>query len=73
MYVEEEVQAKGLSFIHDLRWVATMKSLNYVVKKLEACTAESIEWASRQDLEFDTAQSDVALGKWACETPSNSS
>jgi len=46
-WVEERVQAKGLSFVDDLGWVATGKDVNQVVEKLETCAAESIEWASR--------------------------
>jgi hypothetical protein len=45
--VEERVQAEGLSFVDDLGWVATGQDVNQVVEKLEACAAESIEWASR--------------------------
>jgi hypothetical protein len=32
-----------------------------VVRKLEASAAESIQWASRRDLQFDTAKTDAAL------------
>jgi hypothetical protein len=59
--VEERVQAEGLSFVDDLGWVATGKDVNQVVEKLEACAAESIEWASRRDLQFDTAKTEAAL------------
>ncbi|KAF8533028.1 hypothetical protein BDD12DRAFT_900657 [Trichophaea hybrida] len=34
---------------------------NQVVKKFEACAAESIEWASRRELQFDTAKTEAAL------------
>jgi hypothetical protein len=60
-WVEERVQAEGLSFVDDLGWVATGKDGNQVVEKLEACAAESIEWASRRDLQFDTAKTEAAL------------
>jgi len=60
-WVEERVQAEGLSFVDDLRWVPTGKDVNQVIKKLDACGAESIEWASRRDLQFDTAKTEAAL------------
>lgn len=40
-------RVEGLSFIDDLGWVATGKDLTQVVRKLNACPAESIEWAIR--------------------------
>jgi len=46
-WVEERVQAEGLSFVDDLGWVATGMDVNQVVERLVACAAESIEWASR--------------------------
>jgi len=60
-WVEERVQAKGLSFVDDLGWVATGKNVNQVVQQLEACAAESIECDSRRDLQFDTAKTEAAL------------
>jgi hypothetical protein len=59
--VEERAQAEGLSFVDDLRWIATGKDVNQVVRKLEACAAESIEWASMRDLQFDSAMKKAAL------------
>jgi hypothetical protein len=59
--VEETVQVEGLSFIDDLGWVATGKDVNQVVERLESCAAESIEWANRRDLQFDTAKTEAAL------------
>jgi len=41
--------------------VATGKDVNQVVKKHEACASESIEWASRRDLQFDSAKTEAAL------------
>jgi hypothetical protein len=41
--------------------VPTRKDVNQVVKKLETFTAESIEWASRRDFQFDTAKTEAAL------------
>jgi len=61
-WVEEKVQrVKGLSFIDNLGWIATGKDVNQVVRKLKACAAESIEWATRRDLQFDTAMTGTAL------------
>jgi len=60
-WVEQRVEAEGLSFVDDLRSVATGKDLNQVVQKLEGCAAESIELASRRDLHFDTAKTEAAL------------
>jgi len=61
MWVEETVQATGLSIVDDLGLVATWMEVNQVVKSLEACPAGSIEWASRRDLQFDTAKTEAAL------------
>jgi len=60
-WVEERVQAEGLSFVDDLGWAATGKDVNQVVERLETCAVVSIEWASRQDLEFNTAKTEAAL------------
>jgi len=60
-WVEERVKAEGLSFVDDLGWVATGKGVNQVVERLEAREAESIEWAKRRDLQFDTAKTEAAL------------
>jgi hypothetical protein len=59
--VEESVQAEVLSFVDDLGWVATGKDVNQVVERLEACAAESLEWANRRDLQFDTTKTEAAL------------
>jgi hypothetical protein len=61
MWVEERVQAEGLSFVDDIGPVATWRDVNQVVEKLEACAAESIVRASRRDLQFDTAKTEAAL------------
>ena len=59
---EERVQGvEGLAFVDTLGWVATGQDVNQVVRKLEACSPEGIEWASRRDLQFDTAQTEAAL------------
>jgi len=60
-WVEESVQDEGLSFVEDLGWAVTGKDVAEVVRKLEACPAESIDWASRRDLQFDTAKTEAAL------------
>jgi len=61
MRVEERVEAEGRSFPDDLVWVPIWREVNQVVEKPEACAAESIEWASRRDLQFDTANTKAAL------------
>jgi len=61
-WVEEGVQGvEGLSFVDDLGWVATGRNVHQVVRKLEACAGESIKWASRRDLKFDTVTTESAL------------
>jgi len=61
-WVQERVHGvEGLCFVDDLRWVATSKDVKQVVRKLEACAAESIQWASRRDLHFDPAKMEAAL------------
>lgn len=35
--------------------------MNQVIRKVEACAAESIKWASRRDLKFDTAKTEASL------------
>jgi hypothetical protein len=42
-WVEERVQAEGLSFVDGLGWISTRKDVNQAVRKLEACAAETIE------------------------------
>jgi len=58
--VDERVPAEGLFFVDDPGWVVTGKDVNLVVERLQACAAESIEWANRQDLQFDTAKTEAA-------------
>jgi len=41
--------------------VATCKDVNDGVNKPEACIVESIKWAIRRDLNFDTAKMEEAL------------
>jgi hypothetical protein len=41
--------------------VATGKDVIQVVERLEVCAAECIVWASRRDLQFDTAKTEAAL------------
>jgi len=60
-WVEERVQPEGLSFVDNLGWIATRNDVNQVVRKLETCAAESMKWASRRDLQFDTAKTETAL------------
>jgi len=61
-WVEEYVpEADGLSFVDDLGWVAIGSEVSQVVTVPERCAAKSIEWASRQGLQFDTAKTEEAL------------
>ena len=47
---EDESEAEGLSFVHNLGWVATGSDVHHVVSILERCPVQSIEWASRRGL-----------------------
>jgi hypothetical protein len=40
---------------------ATGKDVNQVVGQLETCEAEIIQWASRENLQFDTVKTEAAL------------
>jgi len=61
-WVEQYVsEAKGLSFVDVLGWVATGSDVNQVVMILERCAVKSIEWAGRRGLQFDTAKMAAAL------------
>jgi len=61
-WVEERVaENEGLSFVDDVGWAATGSDVNQVVRKLEACARESIDWAERRELEFDTAKTEAVL------------
>ena len=42
-------------------WVVTRSDVSQVVKRLESCARESINWADRQELELDTAITGAAL------------
>ena len=53
--------AKSLSFMDDVGWVATGNNINEVVRQLEASARVSIDWVERQELEFDTANTEAAL------------
>jgi len=60
MWVEERVQGvEELSIGDDIGWVAIGKDVNQVVRKLEPCAAERINWASRRDLQFDTVKTEA--------------
>lgn len=62
-WVEEYISAKGLSFAGDLGKVATGCDVNQVAKIIETGTANSMEWASRQGLQFNIAKTEMALLK----------
>jgi hypothetical protein len=59
--VTEYVSANGLSIVDNLGWLATGSDVNQVVTTIERCTAKSMEWASSQGLQFDTAKTDAVL------------
>jgi len=66
-WVEKMVAgAEGLSFVHDVRWVATGNNINQDVGRLEACARVSIDWVERRELEFNTTKTKRALviGRW---------
>jgi len=46
--------------VDDRGTVATGSDINQVVMILERCAAQSIEWAGRQGLHFDTAHTETA-------------
>jgi len=56
-WVEERLQGdEGLSIMDNMGWMAIKKDVNLMVEKLEHCAAERMEWACRQDLQFDMAK-----------------
>jgi len=64
-WVEEYVSvAKGQCYVDDLSWGGTGRDVNYVVSIPERCAAPSIEWASRQGLQLDTAKTEAAQCTW---------
>jgi hypothetical protein len=61
-WVEEYIsQAEEVSFLGDLSWVVTGINVNKVVMILESYAAMSSEWAGRQVLQFDTAETEALL------------
>jgi hypothetical protein len=60
MWVVEYVsEAKGLSSVDDLGWVATRCYVHDVVAILERCAAKSIEWVSRRWVKFYIAKTEA--------------
>jgi hypothetical protein len=57
-YVSE---AEGQSIIDNFARVATGRDVIHVITILERCSANCMEWANRQGLQFDTAQTEAAL------------
>jgi hypothetical protein len=47
--------------VDNLGRIAPVKDVNQVVWALEACAVEHIKWASRRDLQIDTAKMEAAL------------
>jgi hypothetical protein len=61
-WVGERVSGiEGLSFVDDVGWMATGSDVSQVVRKLQSCTRESIDWAERWELEFDPAKTEATL------------
>jgi len=61
-WVEEYVsEAEELFFINNFSWVASGRDVNHIVTILGRCAAKSIDWASRQWIQFNTAMAEVAL------------
>jgi len=61
-WVEEYIsEAEGQSFVDVLGWVATASDVSHTVSILERCAERSIEWDSRQGLQFDNAKTEAAL------------
>jgi len=59
--IEYVSEAEGQSCVDDVGWVATGSDLNPVFTILERCAAQSIEWASRRGIQFDTTKTQAAL------------
>jgi hypothetical protein len=60
--VEERVsEIQGLSFVDDVGWIATGSAISQVVRKLEPSARESIDWAEKRELEFDSSITEAAL------------
>jgi len=60
-WVEERVsRIDGLSFMDDVGWMATGSDVIQVVRKMEFCARESLDWAERREREFDTANTKAA-------------
>jgi len=61
-WVEQNVsEAKGLSIVDDLSWVATGSNDNHVVPILERCATNCIDWAGRRGLQLDPTKMEAAL------------
>jgi len=61
-WVEVRVSTiEGLTLVDDIGWMATGSDLSQVVRKLESYARESIDWAERRELEFDTTKTEAAL------------
>jgi hypothetical protein len=61
-WVEERLSGiEGLSFVDDVGWMATGSDVSQVVRKLESCARESIDWVEKRELEFDTTKTEAGL------------
>jgi len=61
-WVQEKVSGiEGLSFKDNVGWMATGSDIRQVVRKLESCARESIDWAVKRELEFNSGKTGAAL------------
>ena len=62
--VEGQVEdARGISFVDDVTWIAEGYDLDDVTRKLERCAAASLEWGERNlnAVRFETAKTEAIL------------
>ena len=63
--VEDQVEdTRGISFVDDITWIAEGYDLDDVTRKLERCTAASLEWGERNAVCFETAKTEAILFSW---------
>ena len=52
---------RGLSFVNDVLWLATGKSVQEVSEKLERAGKEAIQWGKMRDVEFESRKTEAIL------------
>jgi len=61
-WVEEGVsRIEGLFSLANVGWAATRSVVNHIITNLDICARVSINWAERQELEFDSPTTAEAL------------